>query len=347
MRRTVFVWFLGLLLGTTGCDSQRPDPVPRTDDPQLTEAFTEAEQIEGLLSLAVMQDGQIRAEEYFGEGGSETLFHVRSVTKSVMALLIGIAVEEEFIDNIDMPLVTFLDEGTAERLNETKRTITLRHLLTMTSGIEWHETGGPEFGQWSQSAHQVNYVLDKPLAATPGTRFNYNSGAVHLLSAVLTRATRMTTLAFADQYLFGPLGITRRAWDQDQQSLYNGGAGLQLRTQDMLKIGQLMLDDGQFEGQQVVPRTWVQQTHQELQGLGFSYGSLPDVGYGFLWWLDRQTTVRAYFGWGWGGQFIYVMPEKNLTVTATATWQLSGTSANAQEETILNLIVDEIVPAVE
>lgn len=316
------------------------------DASQLEAAYQKAGQTTGLQSLLVLRNGLLVAEEYFSGYNENRLNHVRSVTKSVISTLIGIAIEKGFLQNTNQTLAEYLGPY-AENLDAQKGQITIEQLLTMTSGFSWNETGGNEYSTWRSSVDQINYVIDKPLVATPGLQFNYNSGAVHLLSVILTRATGMSTLDFADKYLFGPLGISIVAWEQVSGNFYNGGAGLQFTARDMAKFGLLFLQNGFSGDQEIVPSAWVQQSWQQHQTLGFSFGAMQSVHYGYLWWMDKGQNHDAFLAWGYGGQFVYCVPDLNLVVIATSRWQLAAADASAQEQANLDLIINNVLPAVK
>lgn len=313
---------------------------------QLQRAFDNARQINGLWSLLVVRNAKIVGEEYYAGNHADSLNHVRSVTKSVISALIGIALEKGLIKSVDQPIGDFL-LPVVDSLEAQKSRITIRQLLTMTSGLQWHEIGGLEYSSWIRASDHLKYVLQKPLVATPGQQFNYNSGAVHVLSVILTQASGMSTQAFADQVLFAPLGITERRWQQLSGGYFNGGAGLQLRPRDMAKLGWLMLQNGFSGTQDVVPSAWVSQTLQVQQNLGFSFGGLRRTHYGFLWWLDHGYAREVWLAWGYGGQFVYCVPALNLVVVTTADWRLSDEATDVNEKAILNLIANDIVPAVK
>ena len=315
------------------------------DEALLASAYQQARQQNGLRSLLVARNGVLVAEEYFGGYNRNRLNHVRSVTKSVVATLIGIAIREGFLQNTNQTLSEFL-QPYSENRDGTKGQIAIEHLLTMTSGFSWNETNGNEYGSWITSGDQIDYVIDKPLVAAPGQQFTYNSGTSHLLSAILTQATRMSTKAFAEKYLFAPLGITDVAWDQVSDGIYNGGAGLQLTARDMVKFGFLYLQNGVSGGEQIVPAEWITRAWQQKQTLGFAYGPLKSVHYGYLWWMEKGGAHDAFFAWGYGGQFVFCVPDLNLVVTTTSQWQLSAADASAQERANMDLIVNKVLPAV-
>lgn len=173
---------------------------------------------------------------------------------------------------------------------------------------------------------------------------NYNTGATHLLGVVISEATGMSLLDFADQHLFGPLGITQRAWDVDKQGFYYGGVGLQLRTTDAIRLGQLVLQDGAFNGVQVVPASWMLASTQEQWPLNLAVDHLVDVDYGYLWWINDANPEDVILGWGYAGQFVYTVPSRNLVIATNASWNVSARQKARQEADILSHIANNVLP---
>ena len=170
-----------------------------------------ASDLEFLRSMIIWKNGEILGEEYFQDYPQDSLDHVRSVTKSIMSLLIGIAVDQQLIDNVDDPVSKYIGHLT-EGYSPEKQGITIRQLLTMTSGFEWNEDGVEEFNQWASSSDHLAHLFNRDLVDTPGTTFNYNSGGSHLLSIILSEVSQISTLEYARKYLFDPLGIGKVRW---------------------------------------------------------------------------------------------------------------------------------------
>jgi len=323
------------------------EPLPRSspetlgiDPTALAAAVAELGRAEGARSAVVVCRGRVVAEARW-VGSQTTLDDVRSVTKSVTSTLVGIAIDHGFIASIDDRMVNYLPPSLIPA-DPAKDAITLRHLLTMTSGLQWDES--TDLYAWAVDSDPARFILDRPLVTTPGSRFNYSTAASHLLSVVLRQATGLDPLAFADAYLLNPLGITDRGWLRDRQGRPFGSFGLQLRTEDLAKLGILFLDLGRWNGQAVVPAAWV---HDALSVhiSGFShYGPLTDIGYGHLWWLADAAGRRAFIAWGWGGQFVFCAPARNLVVATTARWEVPEDTANRQETAILEVIVNRLLP---
>jgi CubicO group peptidase (beta-lactamase class C family) len=315
------------------------------DGGALRRALDEAAGISRLRSLLVVRDGRLVAERYYNGFDRDSLADVRSVTKSVVSMLVGIAVARGDLDGVETPIGDILPPSVAI-LTEEQAGITVRDLLTMSGGWQWHESGdGGDYNRWVTSGNHLGYLLDRPTVAAPGTTFAYNSAAVHLLGVVLEEVVGRSLPAYADEHLFGPLGITDRRWEA-MGGRVNGGAGLDLRPRDLARLGQLFLQEGSTGDAQLLPASWVLGATAPAYDWSSSYGPLDDLNYGYLWWLDR--TRGAYLAWGYGGQFLYVAPNRALVVVCTTEWRHLGQDGGPTPLTtaVLDVIVNGIVPAV-
>ena len=226
------------------------------DGALLDRAAERASQIPRFRTLLVARRGRLVLQRYFHGSGPASLNDVRSVTKSVVSTLVGIAQADGFLPTLDTTIAAYLGSGYV--LDAGDSAVTVRDLLTMTSGYRWNEGTGDDYTRWITSPEDhVQYVLDRPRAAPPGVSWTYNSGAVHMLGVLLTRATGTTLPAFADRHLLGPLGITAVEWEPLDPGTVNGGAGIRLRARDLLRLGQLFLQGGRSGTRQVVPAAWV------------------------------------------------------------------------------------------
>jgi len=308
----------------------------------LGDAYWYAREISGIESLLVERNGVIVAEEYFTEEGVDRPHHVWSVTKSFTSALIGIAIEEGYIGSVDQVLSDYIG-SVVDSLDEEKGNITIHQLLTMTCGLEWYEIGVSSiFGDWMDAPDQVDFILDLPIVDPPGTRFNYSDGAAHLLSVILTEASGMSTLDFARQYLFEPIGIESVEWAVDNRGYCLGGVGLYVTTRDMLKLGRLFLDQGYYEWNPVVPAGWVDlSTHAHVS----TDDAVPfGPEYGYFWWRGFEHGQHYYFANGYSGQFIFSVPGRDLVVVATAETK-DRDEAGEQWYKIIDIIVNRIIPA--
>ncbi len=297
-----------------------------------------------LRSLLVVKDGRLVVEEYFN-GSHGDLHDVRSVTKSVVSALAGLVIERGDLGSVNDAIGEHLDLLVSD-LEPAKAEITIEHLLTMASGLEWDESGGfGDYVQWIRSDDHLGYILDKPLVADPGSRYNYNSGAVHLLGVALEQATGARLPELADELLFSRIGISRSRWEPLRDGFHNGGAGLDLRPRDLARFGQLYLQQGESAGSPVLPAEWVARSSAARYGWRFDSGGLGGISYGSLWWVVPEASEPLYFAWGFGGQYVVIVPGMNLVAVTTTDWPGMGAEAGTYERRTMDLLVDYIIPA--
>ena len=295
--------------------------------------------------LLIVKDGRLVVEEYFGDAGREDLHDVRSVTKSVVSALTGIVLARGGIAGVEDPIGGYLDSLVSD-LEPEKAAITIEHLLTMTSGVEWDESGGfGDYTKWIQSGDHLGYLLDRPFVAEPGARFNYNSAAVHLLGVVLEQATGMELPELAHEVLFGRIGVARSRWEPLAGGFHNGGAGLDLRPRDLARFGQLYLQGGSSAERRIVPAEWVDRSTVERFDWRFSSGALGGITYGFIRWVVPEAREPFYFAWGFGGQYVVVVPEMYLVMVTTNDWRGVGADAGRYERMTMDVLVEYMIPA--
>ena len=326
---------------------QTADPASLgVDAAALQRAAEDAEELSRMRSLLVVRDGRLILERYFHGFARDSLADVRSATKSIVSTLAGIALERGDLPSLDQPIGDVLPASLGT-LTAAQEPITFRHLLTMTGGFEWDESENiREYNDWILSEDHVAFLLDRPMVSTPGASFAYNSAAVYLLSVLLEEVVGRPLMDYADEYLFGPLGISERRWEELEDGRVNGGAGLDLRPRDLARLGQLMLQEGVSGDRQIVPASWVSLATTPAFTWSMQSGPMTDLSYGYLWWVDR--TRDAFFAWGYGGQFIYVAPSRNLVIVATTEWRLLSQEGGPGRLTdaVQRIIVNGIVPAV-
>lgn len=300
-------------------------------------------EIGSLKSLIVSQNGSVLKETYRGNSGAFIPHDVRSVTKSITSILIGIAIDKGFIKSINQPISDFLDTA-AFHISRDKAAITIKDILTMSSGFEWDETATIyDYNNWIYSDNQVNYLFSRPLVNKPGEVFNYNSGAMHLLSVIISTATNTNTISFAHKYLFDPLEIKRKSWDTDKQGFHNGSAGLQLTPYDMIKIGELILNKGKYKDETIVSQSWIEESIKPH--LAANYPDVDISSYGYGWWIGSYEGHQFICANGWAGQFILIFPDTNLVIVATNEWKnINANTANYQWLKTMNLIRRKILP---
>jgi CubicO group peptidase (beta-lactamase class C family) len=280
-------------------------------------------------SVVVVHNGYIVTERCYSPYKKDTPHEVYSITKSVVSALIGIAIQEGYINSVEEPVLDLFPGRTFENDDARKRSMTLEHLLTMSSGLEW------DWDEMVSSRDWVQYVLDQPMYIEPGKEFLYSSGNAHVLSAVIQEASGQNTHEFAQQHLFDPLGIAETNWQKDIDGIVKGGWGLKLVPRDMAKLGYLYLNKGVWDGQQIVPTSWIEAT--TAKHIQVPEPLEPwDLYMGYLWWLHEDGPYAAH---GMKGQFIYVIPESDLVVVFT------GDIPDAKFAQPQLLIRDYIIPA--
>jgi CubicO group peptidase (beta-lactamase class C family) len=289
-------------------------------------------------SVVIVRHGKLVFEQYYpgydepwGQDGAPHTFDattkhdLRSASKSVVSLLVGIAIDRKLIAGVDEPVVKFYPEHADVKSPGWDR-ITLRHLLTMSSGMQWDENRGwddpkndePHLGV---EADPIRYILSKPIAKPPDALWTYNGGSTNLLGNILERASGKPLEAFAREVLFQPLGITDLEWkNYPENQKIAPAAGLRMRPRDAAKIGQLMLDHGAWNGKQIVPADWIAQSVKpRFQAIGYFSGLFF---YGQQWWLGRSITGDTEVKWiaamGSGGQRIFIVPDRDLVVMTTS-----------------------------
>jgi CubicO group peptidase (beta-lactamase class C family) len=335
----------GTLDLTLPWETSPPTPLG-VDGAKLNAAAARAAAIPRFRSLVVVRDGRIVLERYWGGAGADDLADVRSGTKSVMSTLVGIALDRGYLESVDQTLRELFPAG-ADTLRADEDSITVRDLLTMTGGWQWDESTTAGYNDWVTSADPVGYLLERPLAHAPGSVFTYNTAAVNLLGIILEHVTGMSVPAFADQVLFGPLGIADREWEDLPDGHVNGGSGLKLRPRDLARLGQLLLQDGVSGTRQIVRADWVgEATRAHFPWTSDEGGGPTHLSYGYLWWTDADND--AFLSWGYRGQYVYVSPARRLVVVATTTWwAIDGQSAPATlDNQVLDVIVNGVLPAV-
>jgi CubicO group peptidase (beta-lactamase class C family) len=293
-------------------------------------------------SVLVIRKGYIVAEQYYSdEFSSDSLHYIYSCTKSVTSAAFGVANDRGLIPGLDTPLLDFFPEYQVNT-PEGKDAITLEHALTMTDGFEWYELqylysdGRNTFTQWRNNEGSIPFILDRPLLNTPGTTFNYNSGISQLLSIILQKRTGIRLDSFASKEIFVPLGINDYNWAINQDGSAKGYAGLYLRPRDLAKFGLLYLKNGIWEDQQLISESWV----RESTGKQILRGDIPEMYYGYQWWVHQDGLIAAV---GFGGQILMLIPEYDLIVLFN---NYHNEADGFQMETPWRLLDTFIIPAI-
>jgi CubicO group peptidase (beta-lactamase class C family) len=316
-------------------------------DPMLVaELYHNAEQLETLYGLLVIKNGYLVAEKYFHGKSVDQLSSRASVTKSITSALVGIALEQGCLSSVDQKMIEFFPELVDQIEDPRKGEITIRHLLQMRAGYPWEESSAELFDLMF-SGFRTSNLVDVPLVRDPGTGFDYSNLSSHLLGIIVARACDTDLKSYAQEHLFWPLGGEVGYWLQGWEGYYIGFAELEITARDMARFGQLYLDDGQFEGNQIVPAEWVRDSLQTYSEDAWYYRvgkNWRDSAYGYQWWSIRAGDHRYNLAWGHGGQQIALLDDLDLVVIATADplYKQHGDEPWKFEKANLNLVADFI-----
>lgn len=266
-----------------------------------------------LYAIVVSQNDKIVCNQYYNGKTNSNLFNNQSLTKSVMSLLIGVAIDKGFIKSADEKIVKYFPE-LAKDTDKRKQEITIRQIMNQASGL-WHEDL-TRLDKYFALADPYEYVLKAPLVSEPGKVFHYNNAATHILSVIVSKSTGMTTFQFAEKYLFGPLEIKDVEWGKMKDGYYDGCGllSVQLHTQDMNRLSSLLLHGGNYHGKSVVSAKWINELLH------------PTIFYTTDWGFQTSTYALCFYHYdyngtpityalGWGGQFSFIIPAKNAVIT--------------------------------
>ena len=300
--------------------------VQQFDPTQLAEIAPHLQQTyPHIFSVSVQRNGE-PIYEYYADGQvPDATTPIFSVTKSIASILVGIAIDEGAIESVDLTLAELIPQRIPANADPNVPNITLRQLLTMTSG---------SYCRNDRCAHNtIEQAMTRKWRKTPGTTFIYDTGVSQIISVVLEEAVGMNMLAYAEAKLFEPMQFADWRWDTNPDGVHGAGEGLHLRPADMMKFGQLILNAGAWEGEQLVSAEYIHEatSNQLSEALGGKYG--------YLWWLDEAVGNPTYVAIGYGGQFVHITPELDLVVVITADYQRHRDGNDA-------IIHEMIVPAI-
>lgn len=348
MKDLILVSFLLLLGCNKQPESERPGfqwPVSTPaaqglNQGMIDKAYLEADQTGFVDALLIIKNGYLVAERYYNGYNRNTAHQIWSDTKSFMSALVGIALHQGLIESTDKKVMDYFPEYVYDGMEPRFFDVTVRHLLTMRMGIDNEQnTLIPvvSSGDWLEGTFNL------PLLYDPGQKFAYNSLQTHLLSAIITKTSGMSTLEFAVQNLTGPMGIEIILWNHDPQGYNVGGYDIYMKPYDMAVLGYMYLNDGMIDNRQIVPAGWVDVSLQKTAAKDGTWGVLTDYNYGYLWWLGKMNGYSLFMAWGMGGQYIMNFPELNLIVVTTANPDISWD--NEQEYPILEIVSKYILTA--
>lgn len=313
--------------------------------------------IPSLGSILVWQNDKLVCEEYFNEANDSTTFKVKSVTKSVVSALAGIANDYKLLPDLKTPVYDLFPEYATDftknknigfteliRANDSlKRRITLIDMLTMRTGYLWDDNSPLSSRVFNSSSDPVRSTLDLPFEDFPGSKFKYCTPASHIVAVVVANSVKGNLKEFADTVLFKPLGITITSWSTDPLGRTMGGTELSMKASDMIKFGLLYLNEGKANGKQVISNSWIKESTSEQVVLN-EWDVLPGAnGYGYYWWRRRTNGYQAFVASGYGGQLICVIPDLKMVIVTTCF--VNDKNRGRSEIKRLHGFIDKIVKA--
>ncbi|WP_299258314.1 serine hydrolase [uncultured Kushneria sp.] len=302
--------YLALALSLVSCPASA---VPSDDGKRtLSRVAEQASDLARTHTLMVAIDGDVVIDQGYRGYRTDQTANIKSLSKTLMSALVGAAIERDVFKSVDQPVVELLaPDQIPDNADPRIREITVGQLLSMQAGLE--RTSGQHYGAWVASNNWVRNALSRPFVDTPGGQMLYSTGNTHLLSAALTHTTGRSTLALMRDWLGAPLGINIPPWTQDPQGIYFGGNEMGLTPQALLAFGEMYRTHGRYRGRQVIPETWISASWQPRT---HSFYNGDDYGYG--WFHSEIEGEPVHYGWGYGGQVLFVVPGRDMTIVLTS-----------------------------
>jgi CubicO group peptidase (beta-lactamase class C family) len=311
-------------------DWQVSTPAEQGLDPMLVaELYHNAAELESLYSPLVIKNGQLIAEEYFNESSVNRKHFMASATKSITSALVGIALDQGCLSSLDQKMMEFSPEYAGQIDDPRKEQITIRDLQQMRSGFVWEEHRAPYMESlFSSRGYWMPLIVEFPLTSDPGTNFGYSNLTSHLLGVIVARGCDTDLKSFAQEHLFSRIDAHVGDWEQDADSYYYGALGIPLSARDRAKFGLLYLNDGEYDGNQVISADWVKDSLQRYSeninisgwfpGITSRYGYYRDLGYGYQWWSARAGNHQFNYASGHGGNQVIVIDELDMVIVTDA-----------------------------
>jgi CubicO group peptidase (beta-lactamase class C family) len=307
-------------------------------EPRLSEVLAKAEALAPLETVLVSVDGELVAQSGYRGNSVSDPTNIKSASKSIISALVGIAIERGLLKGVDQPIAELLADELPDDPDSALNEITLGHLLSMQAGLA--RTSGPNYGAWVASPNWVRFVLAQPFEDSPGGAMLYSTGSTHLLSAILTRIGDQSTLELAEDWLSPLEDFSITSWDRDPQGIYFGGNQMAMSPLSLLSIGELYCNEGvTASGERVISEDWIAQSWEPQTKSRFTGDA-----YGYGWFQREITGQNVHYGWGYGGQMLYVVPALELTVVMTS--DENSPSARSGHRDDLHQLLGEIIEAV-
>jgi CubicO group peptidase (beta-lactamase class C family) len=304
MKRRTALALIATLPLASSLRAQARDGVPKL--------LENADALDGLKTVIVSIDGKEVATRAYHGASLNGSTNIKSASKSIVSALVGIAIDRKILDGVDQPISSVLRSDFPAKPDPRIERVTIGNLLSMQSGLE--RMSGPNYGRWVSSRNWVRLALGSGFAGEPGGGMLYSTGSTHLLSAILTKASGKSTLALARDW-FSPLdGFSIGSWERDPQGIYLGGNQMAMTSRSLLAFGELYrrggvtVDGTRLISQNWIEQSWVQRTNSVFNG----------DGYGYCWFIKEMAREQVYYAWGYGGQMLYIVPSKQLSVVMTS-----------------------------
>ncbi len=303
--------------------------------PKLLE---KADALDSLKTVIVSVDGKEVATRAYHSASLNGSTNIKSASKSIVSSLVGIAIDRKILDGVDQPISSVLRSDFPAKPDPRIERVTIGNLLSMQSGLE--RMSGPNYGRWVSSRNWVRMALGSGFAGEPGGGMLYSTGSTHLLSAILTKASGKSTLALARDW-FSPLdGFSIGSWERDPQGIYLGGNQMAMTSRSLLAFGELYRRGGvTVDGTRLISKSWIEQSWVQRTNSVFN-----GDGYGYCWFIKEMAGEMVYYAWGYGGQMLYIVPSKRLSVVMTS--REDAPSARTGYRDQLHGLMAEIITAV-
>lgn len=353
---TKILFFNLLIFSLLFCSNEPENPVVKNfewkvvspesvgvDSTKINVGIAEASKQGFINSVLIVKNNKIIAEKYFNGFSQSSSQIVRSVSKSFLSATYGIAIDKSVL-SVDDKIMDYLSEYKSYIIDNRYNNITILNLLQMRGGID-HDRN--VYFNAFQSKNWIKTIFQLGLKYTPGTKFSYSTLGAHLLSAVLTNASGMSSKDFVEKNLIEPMGISLEKWEKDPQGIYFGGNNMYFTARNMAAFGLMYLNDGKLNGKQIVNSFWVQRSLKYSSGSLGDWGVLKNIGYGLFWWLGEINGIKVFTAIGHGGQFIMCVPSLDMIIVTTAESYIYWEEADRQETKIMEIMSNYFLPAVK
>ncbi len=340
--RVIFLLFIGNVFyfwsGVSNISGQKDS---NKEFPICNDLDTNLKQLSSLYSFLIFKSDSIVFEKYYNGFNNTQSVNVKSVSKSILSLLLGIMDDEKLIQSINDPIYRYFPKLFDDTVFCTKCNITIEHLLTMSSGLR--STSGEYYSDWTLSENWMQYVLQQEMLYNAGEQFNYSTGNTHLLSGIMEEVIDISLYKFASHFLFNEIDASIKFWEQDPQGYYTGGNNMYLTPRDMGQVGLLVLNKGLYNNKRIISNEWIEKStsiHVPFENKE-NTDSIFCEGYGFLWWVYRLGETPLILAAGYGGQLIAIIRELDLVIVSTSDWDKQ---VDGRKDELLRIIKNMVIP---